>query len=80
MSIDTLGDIVREHARARGSKVALTHVEAAIDEDHRSWTFAELDRESSRIANALIAEGVQPGQRIAYLDKNAPEELAVGGT
>jgi long-chain acyl-CoA synthetase len=73
MSIETLGDIAREHAVSRPDKVALTHVENAADQSHRSWTFAELDVESNRIANALLEEDIQPGMRIAYLDKNAPE-------
>ena len=51
-----------------------------IDGKLGGWTdaellpsFAELDAEASRIANALLAAGVGPGQRIAYLDRNAPE-------
>lgn len=72
MSIDTLGDIVREHAAANGGKTALTYLENDIGEP-RAWTFADLDAESNRIARALLAAGVGPGQRIAYLDKNAPE-------
>lgn len=73
MSIETLGDIVREHGQKSPDKTALTFVEASLTDTHRSWTFAELDGETNRIANALLAAGVEPGQRIAYLDKNAPE-------
>ncbi len=73
MTIETLGDITRVHAAVQGEKTALTFVETSVDDEHRSWTFADLDRESNRIANALLAEGIGPGQRIAYLDKNAPE-------
>ncbi|MGD8832165.1 MAG: long-chain-fatty-acid--CoA ligase, partial [Pseudomonadales bacterium] len=32
-----------------------------------------LNAQSNRIANALLEEGIRPGERIAYLDKNAPE-------
>ncbi len=73
MSIATLGDIVREHARTGPDKTALTYVEASVADEHRTWSFAELNSESNRIANALLAAGIEPGQRIAYLDKNAPE-------
>ena len=73
MSIETLGDIAREHAGLRGEKVALTFVEKSVEDTHRTWTFGEIDSETNRIANALLAEGIEPGQRIAYLDKNAPE-------
>lgn len=73
MSISTLGDIARVHAALRPEKTALTFVEGSSAEAHRTWSFAELDREANRIANALLAAGVEPGQRIAYLDRNAPE-------
>ena len=73
MTIETLGDIARDHARTQPDKTALTFVENEIGEAHRAWTFAGIDAESNRIANALLAAGVEPGQRIAYLDKNAPE-------
>ncbi|HEY5645503.1 MAG TPA: long-chain-fatty-acid--CoA ligase [Pseudomonadales bacterium] len=73
MTIATLGDITRKHALQRPEKTALTYVQTAEDDAHRSWTFAELDAEANRIANALLGEGVAPGERIAYLDKNTPE-------
>ncbi len=73
MSIDALGDISREHARAIPDKTALTFVEGAVGDAHRSWTFAGLDAEANRIANALLDAGIGPGERIAYLDRNAPE-------
>ena len=73
MTIETLGDIVREHAGHRPEKIALTYVQNQVDEAHRTWTFADLDRDANRIANALLEEGIRPGERIAYLDKNAPE-------
>jgi len=73
MTIQTLGDIVREHATGRPEKTALTYVQNSVAEAHRAWSFAELDADSNRIANALLAEGIRPGERIAYLDKNAPE-------
>jgi acyl-CoA synthetase (AMP-forming)/AMP-acid ligase II len=69
MAMQTLGDITRHHARLHGDKLALTYVENSLEDSHRSWTFAGLEREANRIANALLAEGVKPGERIAYLDK-----------
>jgi len=41
--------------------------------DGRTWTFAELDRESSQVAQRLREAGVGAQDRVAYLDKNAPE-------
>ena len=61
--IRTLGDISRVHARQRGDKPAIAF-------EGRTTTFAELDRRTSQVAQALIASGLQPGDRIAHLGKN----------
>lgn len=68
MTITTLGDITRQHARIRPNKIAVTYAD-----DARSWTFLELDSQSNQVANALLKEGIKPQERIAYLDKNTPE-------
>ncbi len=60
----TLADVVRAHARTRGGSIAL-------DFEGRQTSFAVLDARSSQVANALIALGVKPGERIAYLGKNS---------
>lgn len=65
-AITTVGDISRVHAAERPDKVALIC-------DDRTWTYAELDRESNQAASALAAAGVGAGDRVAFLDKNAPE-------
>ena len=38
-----------------------------------TWTYAEVRDEANRIANALIAAGLAPGDRVAILAKNCPE-------
>ena len=40
---------------------------AALIQEGRSLGYAELDRQSNRIANALLAKGVKPGERVAML-------------
>ena len=45
----------------------------AIEGDGRRATFAELDDASNRVANALIAAGVQRGDRVGYVDRNGTE-------
>jgi len=60
----TIGDIARVHGRDRGDAVALTF-------EGRETTFAAFDRHTNQVANALIAEGVSKGQRIAYVGKNS---------
>src|SRR5262245_57973615 len=36
------------------------------------WTFSELNRETNRLANALLALGVRPGDRVAWCGQNSP--------
>jgi long-chain acyl-CoA synthetase len=43
----------------------------ALREPGRSLTYAELERSTTEIANGLIAAGIQPGDRVAILDKNS---------
>lgn len=52
----------RHVAAGRGDKVAL-HAEGEPG-DRRSWTYAELQREVARAANALLALGVGQGDRV----------------
>ncbi|MBD3646371.1 MAG: AMP-binding protein, partial [Pseudomonadales bacterium] len=68
MTIDTLGDITRHHRRERPDDIAMVYTT-----DGRQWTFKELDDESCQVAQALMAAGINAGDRVAYLDKNTPE-------
>ncbi len=69
----TVGDIARYHARERGQDVAFSF-------EGRETTFSAFDAETSRVANALLAEGLKTGDHIAYLGKNSDHyfELFVG--
>jgi acyl-CoA synthetase (AMP-forming)/AMP-acid ligase II len=58
--------IVREHGRTRGAEPAITG-------DGRTVSYRELDERSSRVAQALLAEGLGHRSRVAYLGKNTPE-------
>ena len=52
---------------------ALTRPDApALRFESRSWTYAELDEEAARAANAFRALGVRAGDRIAILLPNIP--------
>jgi len=62
----TLAEIVRAHAAGRGGALAMRCGD-------RSWTYTELRDESAQVAQALLADGVEPQQRVAVLDKNAGE-------
>ena len=58
-------DIVREHARERGDTPAFTYGDEVI-------TFAEIEENSNRVANALLALGIAKGERLSFLGKNHP--------
>jgi long-chain acyl-CoA synthetase len=62
--MQTLGDIARYHARERPDAAALVF-------EGRETAYAAFDRRSNQVANALLAEGVTKGDRIAYVGKNS---------
>src|SRR5580704_17663756 len=59
-----LADMVRARAKTRGDAIA-------FEFEGRQTSFAEFDTKTNRVANALIALGIKPGERIAYLGKNS---------
>jgi crotonobetaine/carnitine-CoA ligase len=61
-----LVSLVRAKAELNGSKVALRFA-------GRDLSYAELDRESDRLANGLAAHGIGPADRVAALLLNSPE-------
>lgn len=44
---------------------------------YRTWTFSQLDREATAIANALLAWDVQPGQRLVLMVRPSFEFIAL---
>ena len=42
----------------------------ALIDHHGEWSYAELDRRASQVANGLMAHNVEPGQRVAVLIGN----------
>ncbi|MDB5619012.1 fatty acid--CoA ligase [Tardiphaga sp.] len=60
----TLAEVIRLQAQLRGESTALVF-------EGRSTSFATLDQHASQVANGLIALGVKPCQRVAYLGKNS---------
>jgi len=56
--------MVRERAKSRGNA-------PVYEFEGRQTSFAEFDINTNRVANALIALGITPGERIAYLGKNS---------
>jgi len=68
--IKTLGDIPRHYARTLPGKPALIDASGPT-------SFAALDAASNRVANALLARGVAPGARVAFLGKNTTRYFEV---
>lgn len=66
MDIANIAGIVRHHGRERPDQVAIVYGEREI-------TWRELDETSNQIAHALLAAGVQASDRIARIEKNAPD-------
>ena len=66
----SLADIIRKRAAATPAAIALA-------EAGRLTSFAELDRRSSQVAQALQAGGVRPGDRVAFIGASGPEFVEV---
>src|ERR1700756_3608544 len=43
----------------------------------RTWTYAQLEAEANRLANALAGLGVTVGEKVIWCGPNAPEVVAV---
>lgn len=64
IQVPTFAEVVRRSAGTRGEAIALRFGD-------RSWTYEALDRFSNRIANTLLREGLEPGDRVAWLGRNS---------
>ena len=64
----TLGDIIGEYCRSHPDAVAL------VDGDHR-YTWLEFDERVNRLANALLREGVNVGDRVLWLGQQLISHL-----
>ncbi|GAA4626278.1 AMP-binding protein [Actinoallomurus vinaceus] len=60
----TLGDVLGEHRRGRPDGLAV------VDADVR-LTYPRLDERVNRLAAALAADGVTPGERVLWLGRNS---------
>ncbi|CAN5491161.1 fatty acid--CoA ligase [soil metagenome] len=71
MPIQSIADIVRTHSEERPDAVAIIYGDERL-------TWRQLDEASSRLAHAMTEAGVGAGDRVARIEKNAPDyfELA----
>jgi len=65
-----VGELIRRAGIAFGGGVAIV-------DNQRSITFAELDAETDQLGNALLAEGLVPGDRVAVLVPNSVQGVVV---
>jgi acyl-CoA synthetase (AMP-forming)/AMP-acid ligase II len=68
--IRSVADVSRVQARLRPDAVAFWF-------EGRETTFGELDAMASRCANALLAQGLKPGDRVGVLSKNIDDFFAL---
>ncbi len=73
VSAGTLGDIPRKNAALRGDAPALVF-------ENRTTTYRQLDEATHVVAQALLAEDLHPGSRVAILAKDSDRtfELVLG--
>ena len=67
--------LVGARARAEPDRLALIHLRA--DGTTERWPHGEIDRQARRLANALAAQGVGRGDRVAVLLPQSPQTLLV---
>ena len=68
--LNSLADISRQQAAKRGNSTAFYF-------EGRETTFAQFDRNVSKVANGLIALGQKPGARIGYMGMNSDRYFEV---
>jgi long-chain acyl-CoA synthetase len=66
----SVANVIRRGAASHPANTALRYQGAAFSYD-------DLNARSNRVAQGLLALGIQPGERIAILDKNAPEQFDI---
>jgi acyl-CoA synthetase (AMP-forming)/AMP-acid ligase II len=70
---EVIGDVYRRNAARYGDKPAF------IMPDSRSRSFAALYERATRLANALLARGLKPGDRVGILSRNRTEYIEAYG-
>jgi len=68
--LQTLGDIPRYHADVRPNATALTF-------EGRATSYAAFDKLTDKVAAALTAAGLKPGDRVSYVGKNSDHYFEV---
>jgi len=72
----TMGAFIVEVCRRHAQREALVFDDPLRDGATIRWTYADLDAQVRRVARALVAAGITPGDRVAILMANRPEAVA----
>jgi acyl-CoA synthetase (AMP-forming)/AMP-acid ligase II len=70
-----MADLLTLYASTQPDKPAV--IDDRPGKDVVTWTYAELEAEANRLANALASVGVGPGQKVIWCGPNAPQVVAV---
>jgi acyl-CoA synthetase (AMP-forming)/AMP-acid ligase II len=68
-------DTLSVYARSQPDKPGV--IDDRPDGTVRTWTYAELDAQSNRVANLLLSVGAGPGRKVLWCGPNSPEVMAV---
>jgi len=68
-------DLLTLYASSQPGKLAV--IDDRPGEDAISWTYARLEAEANRLANALASLGVGPGDKVIWCGPNSPQVVAV---
>jgi long-chain acyl-CoA synthetase len=68
-------DILSIYARSQPGKPGI--IDDKPDGTVVTWTYAELDARSNRVANLLLSLGAGPGRKVLWCGPNSPEVVAV---
>jgi acyl-CoA synthetase (AMP-forming)/AMP-acid ligase II len=68
-------DILSAYAASQPDKLAV--IDDRGDAGITSWTYAELETQANRLANALASLGAGPGEKVIWCGPNSPRIVAV---
>jgi acyl-CoA synthetase (AMP-forming)/AMP-acid ligase II len=68
-------DILSIYARSQPDKPGV--IDDKPDGTVVTWTYAELDARSNRVANLLLSLGAGPGRKVLWCGPNSPEVVAI---
>lgn len=72
----TMGGFLDEVVQRHATRESLVFDDPLLDGATVRWTYAELGERARRVARALVAAGVEPGDRVGIVMGNRPDAVA----